>query len=154
MSEKYTLKRPIYHVSLNNDDLIKGMFDGGYKITEKIMVRAVDMIDKLITDEIIRIAEEAGVTELYLPDKQFIAEAIREKMEREQVVKDCSTCGEEYRDLHFYPCCACHNTAPVSMSKWHPKGTEASPMENPQHAIKEEEKRRRREWEKFMREDT
>lgn len=79
---------------------------------------------------------------------------LEEQLDKARLVQDCSTCGEEYRDLHFYPCCACEPAPPTRMSKWHPKGTKAPPVEIPQHVIKEEEKRRRREWEEFMREDT
>lgn len=140
MSEKYTLKRPILFVKLNPEELTYSNFEDTplYKMTEKLMVQAVDRREQAITDEVIRVAKEAGVTELYLLDKQFIVEAIREKMEREQVVKDCSTCGEEYRDLHFYPCCACHNIAPRSMSNWHPEGTPTPPRTEKPCRLEEE----------------
>lgn len=85
---------------------------------------------------------------------ELLVGALRDALPSEKQEHDCSTCGEEYQDVHFYPCCACHNTAPVSMSKWHPKGTEAPPCEPPQHVLEEEEKRRWKEWEEFMREDT
>lgn len=84
---------------------------------------------------------------------ELLVGALRDALPSEEPAHVCSTCGEEYRDAHFYPCCACHNTAPVSMSKWHPEGTKAPPWEPPQHVLEEEEKRRRREWEEFMRED-
>ena len=84
---------------------------------------------------------------------ELLVGALRDALPSENQAHDCSTCGEEYCDVHFYPCCACHNTAPVSMSKWHPEGTKAPPCETPQHVLEEEEKRRRREWEEFMRED-
>lgn len=44
--------------------------------------RAAMELDNEICRASIEAAREAGITDLYLLDKQFIAEAIREKMER------------------------------------------------------------------------
>lgn len=63
------------------------------------------------------------------PDALALIETLEAEIADLKLAHDCSTCGEEYCDVHFYPCCACHNTAPVSMSKWHPKGTKAPPRE-------------------------
>lgn len=61
---------------------------------------------------------------------ELLVGALRDALPSEKQEHDCGTCGEEYCDVHFYPCCACHNTAPRSMSKWHPEGTEALPRED------------------------
>lgn len=53
------------------------------EIQKKIHAEMVDMNDKVIVDAIINGAVEAGITDLYLLNKQFILDAIREKMERD-----------------------------------------------------------------------
>lgn len=50
---------------------------------KKIQAAAIDMTDNLIVQAITQAAKEDGVTDLYLIDKKFAAEAIREKLERE-----------------------------------------------------------------------
>lgn len=57
--------------------------DGTYSLLKKIQVEVIDKTDRAIVDTIVKAAREAGVTDLYLLDKQFIIEAITEKMERE-----------------------------------------------------------------------
>lgn len=58
-------------------------FDGTYSLLTKIKVEVIDKTDRAIVDAIVKAAREAGVADLYLLDKQFILEAITEKMERE-----------------------------------------------------------------------
>lgn len=50
---------------------------------KKIMAATIDMTDNLIVQAITQAAKDDGVTDLYLIDKKFAADAIREKMERE-----------------------------------------------------------------------
>lgn len=50
-----------------------------------VMARILDMTDQLIVDEIIRVAIKEGVDDLYVLDKKFVLDAIREKMEREGI---------------------------------------------------------------------
>lgn len=50
----------------------------------KIAALLLDMTDEAITDAIVEAAKNEGITDLYLLDKQFVMEAIKEKMEREQ----------------------------------------------------------------------
>lgn len=52
---------------------------------------------------------------------------LEEQLDKARLVQDCSNCGEDYCDTHFYPCCACEPAPPTRMSKWHPEGTEAEP---------------------------
>lgn len=42
-----------------------------------------DMADQAIVDAVVKAAQEAGITQLYLLDRDFVLEAIREKLERE-----------------------------------------------------------------------
>lgn len=50
---------------------------------KKIMAATIEMTDNLIVQAITQAAKEDGVTDLYLIDKKFAADAIREKMERD-----------------------------------------------------------------------
>lgn len=50
---------------------------------KRIQAAAIDMTDNLIVQAITQAAKEDGVTDLYLIDKKFAADAIREKLERE-----------------------------------------------------------------------
>lgn len=54
------------------------------KIVTKFHAEVVDMENKAIVDAVIRAAQAEGITALYLMDKPFILDAIREKMERMQ----------------------------------------------------------------------
>ena len=53
-----------------------------YHVT-RIQATAIDMADNLIVQAITQAAKEDGITDLYLIDKKFAADAIREKLERE-----------------------------------------------------------------------
>ena len=50
--------------------------------------KLIDMKNEAIVQECIKAANEAGITDLFLLDKQFIIDAIREKMEREGLMKN------------------------------------------------------------------
>ena len=50
----------------------------------KALAQLIDMTDKVIYDAIIATAIEEGITDLYLLDKQFVIEALREKLKREK----------------------------------------------------------------------
>lgn len=54
-----------------------------YQITEKIYADTVNLHDKAIVDACIKAAEEAGFTQLYLLDRRFVLDALREKLERD-----------------------------------------------------------------------
>ena len=54
-----------------------------FTITQRICAEAVETENTAIVEACIRAAKEAGVTDLYLLDKQFVVEAIKEKIERE-----------------------------------------------------------------------
>lgn len=53
------------------------------KLTQKIAAVVEDTTDKAIVEAILAAARAEGVTDLYLIDKTFILDAIREKRERE-----------------------------------------------------------------------
>lgn len=51
---------------------------------KKIMATVQDVTDQAIYNAIIKEAQDAGVTDLYLMDKKFVFDALREKLEREK----------------------------------------------------------------------
>lgn len=56
-------------------------YNGGESIA-KIAAKVADLTEKAIVDEIVRAARAAGVTDLYLMDRDFLLSAIQEKQER------------------------------------------------------------------------
>ena len=50
---------------------------------KNIMAQVADVTDQAIYNAIIKEAQDAGVTDLYLMDKKFVLDALREKLERE-----------------------------------------------------------------------
>ena len=75
-------KNPIEHIQftaaqldLENSDISK--------LTYSIYSQMVDKTEESLIKAIIESAKEAGITDLYLLDKNFILDAIREKMDRE-----------------------------------------------------------------------
>lgn len=49
-------------------------------VTFHFAAEVCDLADDAIRDAVVDAAQKAGITELYLLDKQFILEAIREKL--------------------------------------------------------------------------
>ena len=67
---------------------------------QSISAVVADMTDKAIVQAALQYAKEAGITDLYMMDKQFLADAIREKLERKnqnkttrQIPVFCKDCG-------------------------------------------------------------
>lgn len=56
-----------------------------FKIQQKIYAECMDMKDQAILEAVIRMAKEAGVTELFLLDKQFVADALAVAIEKWRV---------------------------------------------------------------------
>lgn len=66
-------------------------FDRDYNRIGKMMAfqaKLTDMKNEAIVQECIKAANEAGITDLFLLDKKFIVDAIREKLEREGLMKN------------------------------------------------------------------
>lgn len=74
-------------------------YDNPYTI-QNISAMVADMTDSAIVAAIIQSAKESGTTDLYLIDKQFIADALREKLEREDP-KPLTI--EELQQMHGQP---------------------------------------------------
>lgn len=54
-----------------------------YKVTQTLLAEVVDRTDTAILDAIIMEAKHQGVTDLYLIDRKFVMDALREKIARE-----------------------------------------------------------------------
>lgn len=57
--------------------------DTALHFAKNIVARVIDMRDQAIYNESIKAAREAGIDELILMDKQFVLDALHEKLERD-----------------------------------------------------------------------
>jgi hypothetical protein len=74
---------PFEHFNMNEPEM---KFEYGiFKMQQKIYAECVDMKDTAILEAIIRMAKEAGVTELFLLDKQFVTDALEVAIEKWRV---------------------------------------------------------------------
>ena len=62
-------------------------------VTFHFAAEVCDLADNAIRDAVVDAAQKAGITELYLLDKQFILEAIRDKL-REKLNSFCMEVSE------------------------------------------------------------
>lgn len=65
---------------------IDGTIEGNFGVVthvDRFIARVIDMQDQAVYDAAIRAASEAGIDTLYLMDKQFVIDALREKLERD-----------------------------------------------------------------------
>ena len=69
------------YIRLPVNDIYSADFTSCYA---KALAQLIDMTDTAIYDAIIATAIEEGITDLYLLDKKFVIEALREKLEREK----------------------------------------------------------------------
>jgi len=56
--------------------------DNPMHITTRLYADVVDMTNNTIVDACVKAARHAGINDVYLLDKQFVLDAIREKIER------------------------------------------------------------------------
>ena len=68
---------PLQHIELMP---LREEMDNAYK---RIYAEVIDMTDEAIYDAVIRMGKRLGITDLYLMDGKFVADALREKFERE-----------------------------------------------------------------------
>lgn len=57
-------------------------------VTFHFAAEVCDVADKAIVDAVVDAAQKAGITQLYLLDKDFISEAIREKLAKMEEVSE------------------------------------------------------------------
>lgn len=77
-TEKYLQHHKLVPFS---EELIKGLDDGIMSISQRLLAQVVDMTDEVIVQAIIDYAREAGVTDLFLIDKEFIMSAIKREIQ-------------------------------------------------------------------------
>lgn len=73
---------PMMQVRTNPRDMQLDDEAGVYTIKSKIVAEVANALDSEIVNAIVRAAQEAGVTDLILIDKEFILSAIQHEMER------------------------------------------------------------------------
>jgi hypothetical protein len=71
---------PFEHFNMNAPEF--KFEDSIFKMQQKIYAECVDMKETAILEAIIRAAKEAGVTELFLFDKQFVVDALTVAIEK------------------------------------------------------------------------
>lgn len=71
---------PFEHFNMNVPEM--KFEDGFFEMRHKIYAECVDMQETAIYEAIIRAAKESGVTELFLLDKQFVADALKVAIEK------------------------------------------------------------------------
>ena len=77
----YTLKSNPPKLDIHETD------DGGaiYEITNKILAKIIDAQEEAIVDAVIQAAIEEGISDLFILDKKFVLDALKEKLERDRV---------------------------------------------------------------------
>lgn len=93
MPENFNYKpgyTPLKVIELNPADITEMPMEEESRLRAEIQYRinvvalkAADFFDQTVTDAIVKMAREEGITTLVLLDKEFVVAAIREKMERE-----------------------------------------------------------------------
>lgn len=56
--------------------------DNPLRVERRLYADVVDMTDNLVVDACVKAARKAGVHDLYMLDKQFVLDALREKIKR------------------------------------------------------------------------
>lgn len=79
---------PVMHYDLRDVNPLKMDLDAScdydmYKITGMISAKLVEYQEQVIHEAIVKEAIKDGVSDLYILDKRFVFDALREKMERE-----------------------------------------------------------------------
>ena len=57
--------------------------DPGFIVRRNISVQFADMLDNELMTGIVNLARENGITDLFVLDKKFVLDALKEKLERE-----------------------------------------------------------------------
>lgn len=57
--------------------------DPGFIARKNISVQVANMLDNEIMTTIVNLARENGITDLFVLDKKFVLDALKEKLERE-----------------------------------------------------------------------
>lgn len=71
---------PMMNFKLNDPEMKFG--DGILSMQHKLYAECIDMKETAIIDAIVRTAKDAGVTELFLMDRQFVLDALTDALKR------------------------------------------------------------------------
>lgn len=71
---------PMYRFNFPSEMSVK---DPGFIVRRNISVRFANMLDNELMTEIVNLARENGITDLFVLDKKFVLDALKEKLERE-----------------------------------------------------------------------
>lgn len=85
-------KSPMQHIQLKPVDIAARIHSDTSNeefqhITHRMAVQIIDMREKALVDAVIACARENGVNDIWLLDKKFVLDALREKMERDRPVR-------------------------------------------------------------------
>lgn len=74
------LRHYVLNMPLHSHDIINQT----YNIEAKIAAKIVDLAEEAVVQAVLDEARAAGITDLYLMDKKFVIEALKEKFKRER----------------------------------------------------------------------
>jgi hypothetical protein len=80
---------PMRHIEITpfESSIQYDVHSGIYNITRRATAQILDMHESAVVDAVIQCARENNVDDLYLLDKKFVLDALREKMERDRPVR-------------------------------------------------------------------
>ena len=91
--------QPLQHIQLDNLLELGGGLDSPYKLACSIYARVMDTTDRVIVDACIEYAKAAGISDLYLLDREFVKAALLEKAERmKNAGRCCVYCGQRIEE--------------------------------------------------------
>lgn len=74
------LRHYVLNMPLHSHDIINQT----YNIEAKIAAKIVDLAEEAVVQAVLDEASAAGITDMYLIDKKFVIEALKEKFKRER----------------------------------------------------------------------
>ena len=103
--KKYEIQQP----KLMTEDLMSGCTGSVSAIIEKMCAVSVETHESILIDEIIKIAKESGITDLYLLNKTTIAEALSKQIPKPLTMIDnlwgCPRCRYDIKCEDYCPGC-------------------------------------------------
>lgn len=98
--KKYEIQQP----KMMTEDLTSGCMGSVSAIIEKVCAVSVETHENILIDEIIKIAKENGITDLYLLNKTAITEALSKQIPRAE--RDgCPRCHFDLKCDDYCPNC-------------------------------------------------
>ena len=99
--KKYQIDVPPLMMTENLTNGVSGSVHG---IVEKICALSLEKHETILHDEIIKIAKEAGVSTMYILDKESIVEALRKQIPK-PLNDGCPICHYDIRAENYCPNC-------------------------------------------------